>query len=389
MLLILLFALALLVAAFLSSLAQRTVLSTAVLFLVVGFAAGMTPLIDVAPDNPLVSRFAEVALCTILFVDGLRLGTSSQRGAWRLPGRVLFAGLPLTLLLTAGLAHLVMGTPWADAFLIAAALSPTDPVFAVALIRHSAVPERLRHLLNVESGVNDGLALPLVLGLLAVRGSAEATLAAALGDVAAGVALGAGIVWAAVQMRRISFLEVSDEYAPIGSFAIGLLVFAAASLLGSNEFLATFVAAVTLGVKVPRAARAFHPFGEPLSEIAKLAALLFFGATLAASHLFESMTVAMVVFAALTLIVARPLGVLISLTRSELSRREAAAAAWFGPKGFASVFFALMIFKSGVADAATTFDALATTIALSMIAHASTDVVVARWFLAADEAAPA
>lgn len=166
--LFLVFAVALLAAVLLSGLAERTVLSTAVLFLVVGFlAGGVTDFLTLLPEEPLTIRLAELALFAVLFTDGMRLRARDLAYAWHLPGRALLLGLPLTLLLTALLAHFVAGLPWVASLLVGAVLSPTDPIFASALVGREEVPLRLRRLLNVESGLNDSLALPIVLVLLA------------------------------------------------------------------------------------------------------------------------------------------------------------------------------------------------------------------------------
>ncbi|WP_344192526.1 cation:proton antiporter, partial [Acrocarpospora corrugata] len=156
------FAVVLLLAVLLSSLANRTILSTAALFLVAGFVLGdgALGLVSLTPADEIVAVLAELALFAVLFSDGMRVGWRDLREAWRLPGRALGWGLPLTLLVTAAGAHYLVGLGWAQALLVGAILAPTDPVFAAALVGNDKVPPRLRQLLNVESGVNDGLALP-------------------------------------------------------------------------------------------------------------------------------------------------------------------------------------------------------------------------------------
>ena len=167
------FALTLLLAVLVSDLADRTILSTAVLFLLAGFTAGegMLGIVRLTPEAPAVAVLAELALFSVLFTDGMRVGLKDLASAWRLPGRALLFGLPLTLLGTAMVARWVAGLTWAESFLVGAVLSPTDPVFAAAIVGRQEVPARLRQLLNVESGLNDGLALPIVLAMLAVVGS--------------------------------------------------------------------------------------------------------------------------------------------------------------------------------------------------------------------------
>ncbi|MGH9066201.1 MAG: cation:proton antiporter, partial [Acidimicrobiales bacterium] len=173
MTLLLVFAVTLLGAVLLSALAHRSVLSTAVLFLVVGAVAGpgLIGWIAVYPSDDLVRVLAELALFSVLFTDGMAARTSELRRAWRLPGRALLFGLPLTLGAIAVLAHYLAGLSWLEASLLGAVLSPTDPVFAAAIVGREEVPARLRQLLNVESGLNDGLALPVVVVLLAIVAS--------------------------------------------------------------------------------------------------------------------------------------------------------------------------------------------------------------------------
>ncbi|NKZ05471.1 cation:proton antiporter domain-containing protein [Actinomadura latina] len=153
--LLLAFSALLLLAVLVSNLAHRTVLSTAALFLVGGFLLGdgVTDLVSLQPGDAIVSRLAELALFAVLFTDGMHAGWQDLRSAWRLPGRALGWGLPLTLGITALFAHYLVGLGWVEALLIAAVLTPTDPVFAAALVGNEKVPPRLRHLLNGTSEI--------------------------------------------------------------------------------------------------------------------------------------------------------------------------------------------------------------------------------------------
>ena len=125
-----------------------------------------------------MSTLADLALFTVLFVDGGRLSLRELRAGWRLSGRALGLGMPLALVLVAVATHYLVGLDWTTALLVGAILSPTDPVFASAIVGRSEVPQRLRRLLNVESGVNDGLALPFVLIFLALATGTEDRLGA-------------------------------------------------------------------------------------------------------------------------------------------------------------------------------------------------------------------
>ncbi|GAB1692879.1 cation:proton antiporter [Krasilnikovia sp. M28-CT-15] len=380
--LLLTFALTLLLAVLVSALAKRTILSTAVLFLAAGIALGAdtTGVLDLHADTPIVGVLAQLALFAVLFTDGMRVGWADLRSAWRLPGRALGWGLPLTLVITALVAHVVAGLGWPESLLIGAILAPTDPVFASALVGNDKVPARLRHLLNVESGVNDGLALPFVIVFLAVAaGSHELPLGELAVEITLGLLIGVLIPVAAILLERSRFFAASPAYEPLNGVAIGLLVLAVAEVTHANLFLAAFAAGITVATFGPRQRAAFEHFGENIAELLKLAALLVFGALISPAFLAEISWQGWV-FALLAIFLARPVALWVSFLRSGLDLREQAAAMWFGPKGFASVVYGLLVLESGIAAADVVFHLVAVTIVLSIVLHSSTDVVIARWF---------
>lgn len=382
MTLLLVFAVVLLLAVLVSALANRTILSTAVLFLCAGFVAGdgVLGIVRIAPDAPVVSQLAELALFAVLFTDGMRVGWSDLRSAWRLPGRALGWGLPLTLLVTALFARYVAGLGWPESLLIGAILAPTDPVFAAALVGNDKVPGRLRHLLNVESGVNDGLALPFVVVLLAVTaGSGSLHLGTLAWELGLGVAIGVAVPWLAIRLEQTRLFAVSSAYLPLNAVAIGLLVLALGKVSHGNLFLAAFAAGITVATVGKAQREAFEHFGELIAEVFKLAALLVFGALLTPAF-FGDIPWQGWLFAILALVVARPAALLVSFLGAKLGAREQFAAMWFGPKGFASVVYGLLVLASGISAADTIFHLVALTIVLSIIAHSSTDILVARTF---------
>jgi NhaP-type Na+/H+ or K+/H+ antiporter len=382
MTLLLAYSVVLLLAVLVSALAHRTVLSTAVLFLVAGFVLGdgVTGVLSLQPQDEIVAILAELALFAVLFTDGMRVGWPDLVAAWRLPGRALGWGLPLTLLITALLAHFVAGLDWPEAFLIGAVLAPTDPVFAAALVGNERVPRRLRHLLNVESGINDGLALPFVLVLLAVAQDSEDLHLPELGiEIAVGLAIGVAVPWVAIRLERTRLFAAAVEYQAINAVAIGLLVFALGKASHGNLFLAAFAAGITVATIGKQEKEAFHEFGELVAELLKLAALLVFGALISPAFLGEIPWTGWV-FAVLALVLARPIALWVSFLGSGLEPREQAAAMWFGPKGFASVVYGLIVLASGIAAADEIFHLVALTIIVSIFAHSSTDVLVARLF---------
>ncbi|MGO4588545.1 cation:proton antiporter [Paenarthrobacter sp. 2TAF44] len=376
------FAVLLLLGVLISELASRTVLSTAVLFLVGGFVLGqgMLNVLPIHSDDPVVGVLAQLALFSVLFTDGMKVGLSDLRRAWRLPGRALLFGLPLTLVITALLARYIVGLPWLQCLLLGAVLAPTDPVFAAAIVGRKEVPGRLRHLLNVESGLNDGLALPVVLVLLALGGGIDVETGVLAEEIILGLLVGVLVPLIVIWLERLPFLKATKGLQPLVAVSIGLLVLAICLVTGANLFLAAFSAGITVATAGPGFREEFEQFGELVSELLKLAAILVFGALITPTFLFGEIGWTGWVFALLAILVARPVALLVSFLGTRLPLKEQLAAMWFGPKGFASVVYGLLVLESGMASSDEVFHLVALVIVLSILAHSSTDVLVARQF---------
>jgi sodium/hydrogen antiporter len=375
------FGVVLALAALLSGLTSRTWLSTSLVVLLLGalLGPGATGVLDIRADNPIVSVLAEVALVTVLFTDGQHLPVRLVRQTARLAGRALVIGMPLTAAGIAVLVVLLTDLNWLQAFLVGAVLSPTDPVFAAAIVQREDVPERLRRLLNVESGINDGLALPVVLILLAQSGtpteSTEALVLAA--ELLGGVALGLAVPFAVKALLRLPGFSARGAPALL-VLAMGLSLFGIAEVVHANPYLAAFVGGVTVATILPEVRESFEELGEQLSEAVKLLALLVFGGLLTPA-LLAAVPWGGWVVALLSLVLVRPAALLGSLAMSPLPRDQKLAAAWFGPKGFASVVYGLLVLESGAPEAQEEFAIIAAVVAVSVLVHSSTDVPVARW----------
>lgn len=380
MLALLAFALTLLAAVLLSALAHRSVLSTAVLFLAAGFVFGPAMLgwLPLSARDPRVIHFIEIAMFAVLFADGMDVDLRDLRRRGRDTARALLLGMPLSILAMALLARFVVGLTWIESFLIAAALSPTDPVLASALVGREEAPERLRKLLNLESGLNDGLALPIVVPLLAAISPGEVSLVQILGEAVLAVVIGAAVPWLVIRLEESRFFSAAESYGSLIAFTIGLLVLALASLTHANPFLAAFTAGMMTETFGEDVTEKFEGLGNDLAELLKLAALLVFG-SLISIRLLQAVPLAGYVFAALALFLARPLALVLSMIGSGLKGKELAAASWFGPRGFSSVFFALLIVGAGAPRSDLIFQLMAVVIAASIVLHSSTDVLVARW----------
>jgi NhaP-type Na+/H+ or K+/H+ antiporter len=180
-------------------------------------------------------------------------------------------------------------------------------------------------------------------------------------------------------LLRLPLLGSEPKLQPLGPVALAIVLYGLCHYTHANAYLAAFSAGITLATVAPHPSQAFAEFGELVSELTKFAAVLVFGALLTPDF-FVGTTIGEWVVAVLAIVLVRPLAVLVALWRADLSRRERYAAAWFGPKGFASVVYGLLVVQSGIPATGTVFELVAVTIALSMIAHSMTDVPVSKAF---------
>lgn len=381
MTIILVFGVTLLIVVLLSGFAARTVLSTALLFLAAGAITGNGGLswIDIEPNDQVVATLADLALFSVLYCDGMRAALPALRAIGRTAGRALGLGMPLTFIGIALLTKAFTPLDWTASFLVGAILSPTDPVFASAIIGRTDVPLRLRRLLNVESGLNDGLALPVVIILIAVASHGHTHIWTVIGELAAGVALGIAMPLVFHLLTRLPGVGSEARLAPLGPASVAVILYATCHLTHANGYLAAFAAGSTLATISPSAHHTFEDFGDLIAELLKLAALLVFGALLT-PQLLHRLPIGAWAVAVLALVLVRPVALVLSLWRTHLSRRETAAVAWFGPKGFASVVYGLLALDAGLDVSQPVFDLVAVCIALSIAVHSSTDVPIARMF---------
>lgn len=179
-------------------------------------------------------------------------------------------------------------------------------------------------------------------------------------------------------MERLPFLKAQKALQPLLAVSVGLLVLALCMTTNANLFLGAFCAGITMASHRPEVHQDFEQFGELVSEILKLAAILVFGALMTPSFLFQEIPVTGWIFSVLALVVARPVALFFSFLGSKFPAPEQIAAMWFGPKGFASVVYGLIVLESDIDQAATLFHLVALIIFISILAHSSTDVVVAK-----------
>lgn len=377
--LLLVFAATLLLAVLISERAERSILSTSVLFLVSGFLLGRGAFGPVALGHEqAVERLAELALFSVLLTDGMRLSVHDLKRDWLLPTRALVRGMPLTIAGIAVAGRYIAGLSWPYAFLMGAALSPTDPVFVSAIFRMKEVPERVKHLLNVESGLNDGLALPPLLVLLSMVGPHKDPWFHIVEEMLLGIAIGVVVPWGAIRLEKSRLFAAAESYKPLHAFAIGLLVLGLCYATKANLFLAACSAGITVATLAPEARDSFHGFGELVTELLKLAALLVFALVIAPSF-FTLIGWRYIVFVFVAVFLVRLLVFQFALIPSDLTRREKLVAGWFGPKGFASVVYGFMIWNGGFQASGLLAHLMAIAITASILVYSSSDILVGRW----------
>jgi NhaP-type Na+/H+ or K+/H+ antiporter len=386
--LLLLYGVFLYIATLLSARIQRSVLSTAVIFLIAGYVAGPAVLNLVPRDPDFMARFVEAAMVTVLYTDGMRVNWPRLQERWKLPGSALGIGMPLTILFTALLARFLLKFDWPQAALLGAILSPTDPVFASALVGRNEVPRRLRGLLNVESGLNDGLALPAVWISLAIITKEPSHWQSAVIELLGGAAIGLVLPLIAIRLEWRESFRAVGVYRSIQGLAIGILVYGLSSVTGANTFIAAFTAGITVAANNEDVKHHFQSFGETSAELLKLAGVMGFGTIISPEFLRET-SLTEYAFAAAVLLLVRPCATSPALLGSGFSWRESLAAVWFGPKGFASVFYAIFALQSLGSAAHDVVHLTALVVAASMLAHSSTDVLVANWLVESDKPANA
>ena len=371
------------VAAALSGWLHGTVLSISVLSVAAGAGLALGNVVEANPGEQIVIYTVELALILTLFSDGLFVESELLRKHWGPPARALVIAMPVTLVLLAFAAKALFSQlTWAEAFLLGAVLSPTDPVVTSAVVTAKRVPQVIRHTLNLESGLNDGLALPFVLFFLALatsEGSPGGEAAELVAEAAVGALIGIGLaVVAGWILPHLPGGSMQAKYEGAYALGLGLVAFGLADVTYGNGLIAAFVAGIALAAARLDIPEAFSEFNESVSAVFQIATFFVFGALIVATG-WEGSTWKLCVFIAFALLVARPAAVLLSFVGVQMPFPHKLFIAWFGPKGVASMLFALLVLNSSAPDRTLVFDVASFVILASIFAHGLTDTVGARW----------
>ncbi len=374
------------VVAALSGVMKGTVLSASVLSVALGIGLAGAGVVHIDATDKAVVELVELALILTLFSDGMFVERELLRRHWSPVARALVIAMPITMALLALAAKgLFPGLTWPEAFLLAAVLSPTDPVVTSAVVTSRLVPSSVRHTLNLESGLNDGLALPFVLFFLVLAspgGNPGAEAAKLVGEAAVGAVIGVGLGTIGGWLHHhLPGGGMTARYEGIYAVGFALFAFGLAEVSFGNGLIAAFVCGIAMAASERDVPEGFVEFAENASAILQVLTFFVFGGLIVATGFHHSIP-PLILFVLFALLAARPAAVMLSFIRTGIPKSEKLFMAWFGPKGVASMLFALFVLKSQVPNGALIFDVASLAIIASIVAHGLTDTVGARWMAA-------
>ena len=368
----------------LSARLERFDVTAPIVFVLAGLLLTHGPLatLGLTPSPELVKALAEVTLVLVLFCDASRVGLRDLRADMWLCVRLLAIGLPLTIGLGTLLAWAVVGgaSVWL-ALLVGAALAPTDAALGAGMMVNAAVPARIRRLINVESGLNDGIATPFVLIALAgVQASGHIGPGEAAAELALGVVIGAAVGCAGGYLVKLASGRgwVAGSFAGSAVLALAVCAYACALALHGNGFIAAFIGGLAFRTTGGQRGERLVPFVEETSALVSLLVWLAFGAVMVVPA-FDTLTWPDVAYAVLSLTLIRMVPVAVALASTRLGRTTGAFVGWFGPRGLASVVFALLALEEiGERAAGSAIAVISFTVLLSVVAHGVTADPLAR-----------
>ena len=379
---------------------ERIALTAPMLFLVLGIISG--PLLfnwsSPAIESTALKVIAELTLALILFTDASQVQRSHLVKFENLPIRLLALGLPMTMILGGICAYLLFPGHWQVAVMIGIILAPTDAALAQSVFTATAIKEKLRHSITVESGLNDGLALPFLLLVIAIAsaGSVDSVdpfywTNFLLQQVALGAVIGIGVGhfggYALETAARHEWMN--PVFQRLSSVALALVTYTSAEHIGGNGFIAVFMAGLFLHAGRTIAVTRLKEFGEAEGQLLTLIMFFLFGLIYVPDALPE-LTTEVFFYALLSLTVIRIIPVLLALIGTDLMLKEKLFLGWFGPRGIASILYLLLVVEQlGFSETLPGYDLLfptvVTTVVLSIFIHGMSVPVWLRWLSSSDK----
>lgn len=370
---------------------QGTSLTAPIVFVGAGLLFGEQGLgwLEIGLDEHAVSWLAEATLAVVLFTDASRIDLRALRREFAVPARLLGIGLPLTIGAGAfAAAFMLPEITWAEALVVAIVLAPTDAALGQSVVTDPRLPSRIRQGLNVESGLNDGLCVPLLtIAIALAQTEADRSTAAdavrlvveAIGwGIGGGVIAGAAAALTLRVARRRRWIE--GHWAQVVPVVGAAAAFGLADASGGSGFIAAFVGGVVFGI-VARGQDS-PAFAEELGGVLNGLTLLVFGAAVLGA-VWSDIGVADIAYAVVSLTIVRMVPVAIAMLRSSARAPTVLFVGWFGPRGLASIVFGVvMVEASGLPNTPDLVVTLTTTVALSVVLHGVTAAPLVRRYVA-------
>ncbi len=342
------------------------------------FGPDLLGLVDLQIDGRTISQLAELALAICLFTDSSNANLTVLRRVEAFPVRLLLIGLPLTIAFGMAIAWFVFPElGFFEIALIATMLAPTDAALGKAVVTNPVVPDKVRESLNVESGLNDGICVPVLLFFIAMAaGSLEASeslaLVLKLPSKVIGIGLVTGLVVAVLGgfALRTSAKRgwVDGTWLQLPIIALALLCFALAQWLGGSGFIASFVGGLTFGALTKQHKESFLTAAEGSADAVAMVTWFAFG-TMVLGILLAGFRWQVLVYAILSLTVVRMLPVFLCLIGKGLKQDTLLFIGWFGPRGLASIVFLVMVVDEQLPGTETIVSVVTWTIILSVLLH--------------------
>jgi len=369
---------------------EGTPITAAMLFTAAGLVVGVDALglIDPGAEGLEVEVFAEATLGVVLFSDAARIDLAALRRSLHIPTRLLGIGLPLTIVAGFAVALVVLpGLAWPEALLVAIILAPTDAALGQAVVTAKRLPVRIRQSLNVEAGLNDGICVPLFLIALAIALAQDGAIGhghavqLVFEKIGYGVVMGvlAGVLAAAVVVHGTARKFIDDTWLQVVPLAGALLAFTLAEAVGGSGFIAAFVGGMAFGgMRRGHGGEVLHLIEQTGAVLAAVTFVLFGAVLLGPAMRDLSWQIAL--YAVLSLTAIRMIPVAVSMLGTGMRGPTVAFLGWFGPRGAASLVFALLVLEEE--DTLPHENAILTasfvTIGLSVLAHGLTAAPLAQ-----------
>ncbi len=372
------------VSALLSGLIDRSGLPQVAIFIGIGAALGPAGLglFNLTLDSPVLRVVATLSLTLVLFTDAVSLNIAEVRRQSGLAIRMLGPGTLMCAAITAIAAWWLLKIPPSGAAILGAALASTDPVLLRGLLRRRDISPQARQALQLESGLNDAVLLPIVVvamafaeqGDVSAQGLAKLSLGLFILGPGAGVAIGLITVAALDLIRKKT--GIRRDYESLYSLGVAFTAFAAAEAVHGSGFLAAFAAGLTIAALDVELCDCFIEYGGVTAEMLLLFTFVIFGTSLIWTG-FTVLSVAMMVFAAIAMLVRIPI-YLVSLIGSKVDRKGRLIIAWFGPRGLSSLLLVLLPVFAGLPGTDKLFAACSLIVLMSVVIHGGSPMLLTK-----------